>query len=813
MKSIFYHPATQWESLQHAYGYNGGGRYTSKKGIIPTNVANTRPKWTGGADPEKTPAKDALAKYRDELTGIVNNSYMDVLTEGEICESRLSNYVQNAKINYQYSHKRRIHSRAQQMKLSYDMPTTDTIVTVLRFAYNRSEHGLSNDSAFACIHSTYEGTKFTHRFVCNGPTYKSMDGEFRGNVITWDQQRNIVHDPENKYAIDMIEGRILDRINRGKLILLHPEVCFPIDCPVVRKTFLEDIDNSRVAIYSLILCWVADVYDIVNAIGINHMNKVYAKIICRGPDHVLYKVLEKRMGTDKMWVFSELVKTYNDRISWESAPTLSRVRVGQKIMQLSIDEIIWFEDISMTKWGEIYAMQLTSNLVLNLIAPGFAIINDWFYIQHAGPRLYDNPESLVQFSAADHVSHICTEVRRANAHTYRIEDDQKSGFINSKFMRLSKQLLDIVRYTRGTLSVTDLALCVTSEHVGRTLHDLPNLTIHKEHIPGFEHILTDSAWFEHHLFQFVYNIYCMNNHCKIIHGDLHMNNATIMRLFTLFTQDMQPKHTDAKVLYIANDYGYLFPYKGYYSVLIDFSRAIIGDINKIKNEFGESFAAKFINKQQQKIRDLLTTFHSPLLKELSPLKQEKFFGLCLTNYELAHRIISVTDIYLLAQNIHCMMTTGDEIFRNKQVMPAPGAIILLEQIIAYCENNLRKNMLNFIAGKITVAEDISWPALHVIEKFFSKYQLSAKQLADGPGDTPIFDIFNSHNSLKYDIRYYEEWGPILSADPAMKLREKYGLPIEEYVEARDAVIANGMHQVKKFSDDYKVTHPDDWMSL
>ena len=64
--------------------------------------------------------------------------------------------------------------------------------------------------------------------------------------------------------------------------------------------------------------------------------------------------------------------------------------------------------------------------------------------------------------------------------------------------------------------------------------------------------------------------------------------------------------------------------------------------------------------------------------------------------------------------------------------------------------------------------------------------LTPVQLYNGIDMSPcdkiiIADVFIFDRDIKYDLRSTDNWGPVISPEPILRLRKKYGLPIPDWI--------------------------------
>ncbi len=693
--------------------------------------------------------------------------YDKVLDLDNIENKQIREYLKKADLST-FSHKNRIVRNIQILKYNFTRDKTNNVTCCFKMTLN------STSCIYAFLHCRYGGKKddITYEFVCTGPTYRSQDGEYRNRFIEWKQFEALFV----KYAdiFEKVEKLAIDKMKSGKLSF-QIDFYYPIGCQRSNK-FEESINNKRLPIRMYILCWVFDFYNIHHKVMENHINPAYQYIMYQKEDIPTFESIYNNLGQKGYW---EMVDRITNKYENLDSPTwnIQEVQCGQKIFPLSAIEAVKTDDIHFNVWREIYITNMASNLVLNLISPSFPFINNWFYIQNAHEELFDNISMHDKYKHSEIADHVSIQLKTIDKLNY-YEENVDKGPISGKFLRLSKSIRKAVIYADSDIKLTDLAVCMTSEYVGRTLRDLPALIAHKEHGPGLDLSFTNTGIFTKHMFEYIYAFYCMNTKIGIMHGDLHMNNATIGRLYSMTSEEIKKYGlNDPHCAYYVEGKAYLFPHVGLFSHIIDFSRAIIGDYDKLEHEFSPRFAEKYFN--DQKIRVLQMVYH--YFPSLMDKYHDKIDALVMSNFPLMFKILTAVDTYVIMSNISAMFSIDDAFTRGK-IKIAPGAIKLLSQLISHAEQLVISNIHAVMEGRISIPEDIEWPNLVLIEKNFSSYILTQEQLKSSSKRIDIIDIFNANNEVVYDIDDYDTWGPLLSLDNEIEIRKKYKLPMKEYKE-------------------------------
>ena len=661
-----------------------------------------------------------------------------------------------------WSHKNRIVRNIQRLKYIYTFSKSDIITTCFKVSFDTTS-SIYAFVYFRCL-QTKTGASMEPEFVCTGPTFRSQDGEFRSRMIPYSRVAELF----NKYGdvFSMVEQMVVDKLSNG-ILKFQADFYYPFGCKYDQRKLEDFVNSSRLAIRLYIMCWFVDYYAIHYNVIENHANQAYQYIIYQHDDMPVFDALMAKIGKIGYQTISDKIMQFPSNVD-NPTYNLREVQCGQKIFPLTVIEAMRPDDINFNVWREIYITNIASNLVLNLISPSFPFINNWFYVQNSHAGLFDN---IAMHEKYDH-SEIATEVSNQlkNIHKYSyVNGDKKKGPISNEFYRLSYNIHKGIVYADSDIRVTDLALCMTSEYVGRTLRDIPALVKYKEHLPGLDKVFTDYNIFSKHMFEFVYGFYCMNTRAGIIHGDLHMNNVTIFRLYTVLQPDDTPYTPNPKIAYIVGENAYLFDHVGLFSMIIDFSRAILGDYKKIEHEFSTRFADAYFKEQEIRITHLLYQYFPALMDKY----KDKIRELINTNYPLMFKILKAIDTFVVMSNIASMFSI-DDAFSHGKVKIAPGALKLLSRLSSRAESLIVDNIKAVIEGRINTPDDIQWPNMTIIEEIFKDHIVKSVDK-----NITITEIFNSNNDMINDIEDEESWGPLLALTKEAEIRKKHHNPLSK----------------------------------
>lgn len=746
-------------------------------------------------------------EYDRTMADYYTAEYIGQLQLSSIQDQKIGRILQE-KFYYTRSHKNRITKNIQYLKYVYVFGRADIIVTCFKIILDEV------NCIYAYLYSRCIGQRISeesdrvehdleHLFICTGPTFHSQDGEYRARVISWKQYMDLMQKYEDTIA--MVEALIVGKMIEGRMTF-QVDFYYPVKC---NATTIESfINNMRLPIYFFALCWICDYYEYNEKISPNHINPAYKLIIhdADNPDDKeTFDEIIQKIGRDEYLSMKYRIEYAFPDIN-AGNKYLSELGCGQKIIPMNAYEISAPNDICYSIWREIYLSSLTSNLVLNLLSPSFPFINNWFYIQNAHGGLFDNLAMHEKYDHSDIASGVAERLKAADEFNY-VNHDRDEGPINKKFGRLSYKLYDAISYADRDIKLTDLAICITSEYVGRTLRDIPILVKNGANIPDIDTVFGDPNIFRKHIFEFLYGFDCMNRNFGIIHGDFHLNNATIYRLYRMPTKESAHYIADPSIAYICDDDVYIFPHRGLFSMIIDFSRGIICDKEKLEHDFGPIYTEKYLIEQQTRIMSMIYHYFPKLVNAYNA----KLSQLITVDLALAFKILTAIDTYVLANGLLTMFTTSP-IFKNQpgivintsdasdissgtlsNIKLAANAIDLVTKISTSAEKFISMNLIAAMDGRIT-CNDIPWFNRDMIKTHFRDFiytsnkapTLDASSInlnANGPGTSSqtiptIIEIFNNNAKLNSNIDDYSTWGPLLNIDKENELRKKFGLELD-----------------------------------
>jgi hypothetical protein len=602
------------------------------------------------------------------------------------------------------------------------------------------------------------GSKYTYKYFTMGGSFLSKDGEYRVGFIKISNLRAIEGNPKVNNLYESIKLYLVKKLIDRKMMLFK-EFFYPSGD---RKEIEIELEYYSYELQSglFALTWFNDMYNKYLNIVENHINKKYQNIMFKHKKEDLeyIEILIKRHGIDvldTLRYFSNHIFNNTDiKITNEQIGT----KIGQKIIPLSIAEAQNPFELSYKPWREYLISVYLSNLVINNVSCGFFITNSWFYIKNSRKGLFDNEIQYDKMSRSELAIQITELLNRAQLYTYenidkhkmnnKITKNQIDSWISNKFKHLSDKIQKPIDYAKEDIIMSNVALCMITEYVGRTIMDvisLSKISPYYNKLIGYPFTQMGYVYFSKYMFEICYNLYCMNYLGGIIHGDLHLNNATLKPL--TYKNNRNVLDIDnPQVLYVLGDETdqYLFNTCGYYTCMIDFSRSIVLP-EKIEQLHDTSLPKshnilKNIKKYQEyQIESLLNLY----IHFTSDINKDELRILFKNHFEAVFKLLSVTDIFGFTQKLLTMFSLKDKHI----VTPYVKCIDLLNKINKYAEQYLTVEMNKLILDKYYEKTILSmdWPIHTIIQNCFCDFLISNTKLGT------IVDVYNINNELKYSL--------------------------------------------------------------
>jgi hypothetical protein len=378
---------------------------------------------------------------------------------------------------------------------------------------------------FAYIYLLNLKGRITIAYISLGDTLISADGEWRPMLMDGD---------EYTLAITAY-GNLVDTIVEcGPTTAPTLHLFGASEAGMLPKDVHTYLSEGKFGARLLALTWFVAHYETKREMTQPHSSPQYIKLGVSGSSAAADRLFVL-LGEQKAALMYALLGSFGSldqkhRVQFEVDHS---VRVGQKLVRLTPDELGHPMNDMYPAWKEISTVRAVTDLGINMISPSFATYGFWFFIRDAGKTLWNLAESRDAIAMSESI---------------RMTPADK----------------------RADKVLSDAAVCLAIEYVGPTFGSV---------------IASDSDSIDpRFLFDIIYGLLCMNVKLGKIHGDMHCHNATISGIV---------RPGVGHVIYRIEDSDYVFAHTGQYGCVIDFSRVMdIGDVTFVER-IADKYTAYF----------------------------------------------------------------------------------------------------------------------------------------------------------------------------------------------------------------------------
>ena len=608
--------------------------------------------------------------------------------------------------------------------------------------------------------------KFTHEYICIGPTYQSADGEYRYRFVPF-KQIELLWDslPD---VVNPAEAQILKWL-KTKALNLQSESFFPKTFKGNQSNLGKQLDNERMVTKLYVIAWLLEYNRFHDQSMENHLVPGYKEAFYDPEEEAFYeKKIFPIMGSST----GNAVFRYMHVLPSETQRTFTTM-CGQKFIPLRIQDVEDAENLKFAPWREMYASARVGDLVINGISPSFPIFVDWMFLGTNSNELYDNKISQIKLNHSLVASEIIQQIEDARKHTYELGEKGDEVYLSYKMEGLSEAIDIPISYAEKEIVMSPITLCSLTEHVGRTFADMPNMMEKPWYAKHMGDIFGNYNVFSKYLFEYIYALYCMNSRFHTIHSDLHLNNITMYTHRHYYNDVLDKKETTSLVLnaHIVYDLGdknddsinntYIWPHYGKFACIIDFSRAFIGTV-QLEKDYPEHKVSEFVSSQRRRILRVI----SHEVPEFYKTHKDDIEALLLQNFDVAFKLLTALDTHKLASGMMSLMLSKG-LAQNDKIMK------LLRKVQGEALTYLTVEMQRAINRQIKSVDDFEWPNLKILQDCFkhgllSNFDQRAGRRDDVDAEISIIDVFQRRNDMNYNIREYEKFPPGVKLDYVQK---------------------------------------------
>lgn len=578
-------------------------------------------------------------------------------------------------------------------------------------------------------------------YICVSPTFNSRDGEYRNKFLRWPDFVKLCDECRDELSV--YERAVIDGAEDGSIMFgltAYPVADF--DAAAAAS------DRLRIPIMALAVMTVAGQFRLSRGLLMQHTDQSYVDVITALPP----------IPVPREW--SQQRHQLRDLATFAQSET-ETVWCGQKLVPLYLRELMSPDDPTLGSWRELMVTQDAGDLVLNFVAPTFALYNQWTFVEGADAALFGGGAMRARYARG----------RVADDAVQAIRDARRTlGTAETTFAgeELQGRLHDDLEYAHSFLQVSDVALLHTVEDVGWTLESHARFasriddSVSATTAAGAFAAADDVARL---LFEYAYAAHCLHTRVGAAHTDLHANNLTYMvRHF----RAVQPVYDDPFVLYVAGGRGeadaYLFPATGTNGCLIDYSRAILGPAYAGRLGAGRSpqFAPNFYRDQVNRVMRALHRYAPEYVaKHATVLK-----AAVLADFDRVFPVLCAVDFIAIGASAAAVFAAAEaggaapDEYRRRDAAVAPEA----HRLAAALERAGREA---FITGLHGIAEvrgagpPAPFPGDAVLAAVFAPWSFAGWGRRDPARlrAAQLADAYNYANPVRYSGRDYATFPP------------------------------------------------------
>lgn len=681
------------------------------------------------------------------------------------------------------------------MKYGYNYNTMDMIVVVMKIhdpvLKKSANYGtlfceiLDNITPFmrqSIKKHSYIG-KTAIRYFSTLPSHISCDGEYRSQ---FNMYSNIYYARRTFQEVWYELDEYINRIYIRRQWSLYTSYFYP---KIEQEKFNSNIEfavkNEFLSKVLLIISWFNFMYHEHQNDTIGYINDDFRDIFLQ------YKEIDLSFIKDLVKKYTpKAIKDFYNILFKKSSGFVrdNYIQCGYKMIPLNFREVQEPVNIKYKPWREYFISAKASDLVANGISPSFPVILDWFYIKNSRKGLYDNVsqfERLKNSEIAKEILHILYEAQRGTYFAAEgLELIEKTGkdikkWISSKFKKLSEKIDAPINYSLEEIIMSEVTLAFANEYVGRTFADAFTM---KNKSNGYKKFLGNPFkpagynFFAKYIFEICYGLYCLNTKIGIIHGDLHLNNATVG---SLYETEKPSSGTKNSVVYNITDVAFEFPNNTVFASIIDFSRSIINP-NKHENLKDPSLPSIYrLVRDEDAFRAMEIEKMINLYLQIYPNKvnkREELVVLFKNHFDAVFRLMTCIDLFMFSTRLSRFLNSQE--INNKRVNNLIDKIHRLsEEYIAGTMNHLINNPKEY--SKIIIAEE--YPIKTIMKKCFSEFAIKQSKKI-------VTDIYNYDNEFKYSLALYDLFPPEIKYMKYCDMNKKNKvIPIQKIIDIREKI--------------------------
>jgi hypothetical protein len=544
-----------------------------------------------------------------------------------------------------------------------------------------------------------------------GSPLNSMDGEYRGHTIC----------SVNFILIERNFPKIVGSIRQynWRMGTMPTYKIITATTGEVSKKLIDikesiDIATNRV----LYITWFIAMYKLHFNVVEKHMSENYMDLIFIESKLKDLNYFKKTISKYGEGAIHRMFKMATDFIAQSLKVNLfTYVSFGQKLIPMSLTELSNIFNPIYKIWKELFISHYIQDTILrNNRAYGFPKLVSWTFVKTPQQDVFFNESQKIRALDGKKAIHSIRVLNKLLSGVSSDNDDGK-GRMNCFITKIKNS----INYATSEIVLTDLSLLMILEHVGHTFYNsillLKSSATYRK-LMGDPISFTGFPNFEKYMFEICHNLYNMSK-IGIIHGDLHINNATVMPNYHSKSKKVvENVETPVEIFTVGkeNIYSFIVPTHGFHAAIIDFSRSIVNVESKeiphaIVNIYGREMKNVFqTSKFTEDNVKTLTNLYIKSFPEMIP-RAVDIRTTIENEYAASFTLLSLLDIYKFATSVNTMFLTGTTLIQKvpKAHLVLMGNLInnievfLITEFEKLIDDNLRRSViLNGEAPMVTI---------------------------------------------------------------------------------------------------------------
>lgn len=570
-------------------------------------------------------------------------------------------------------------------------------------------------------------------------SFESKEAEYRGTLLDWNNFLTILDTNKNVKSLYMTIQKHFSKIFNERKLKLTVKVIASVESVIdnqsMKSNILDEIYQlcKPFKIYLYCITWFNCYYEFILGIIPNNLNEDF--------QHIMFKYKQEDLA-----FFKRIMKEYNNHdtellhyicnnnitaheLISNKIDIYESKKLGTRIVLLYEIELQNMFNIQFNIWKDLAITKMVSNLVINKITNGFAILSDWILLNTKDAYIFDNSAQHIKMARSTVAETIANTLIRAQRYTYHeITKNNADKYLNNssfvfnnaihdknaitdtiksdEFYTLRNNLREDTNYAK-TFITSDISINIISEHLGKTFYDTA-LYKTKNGITLFSN--NNYKAFTKYMFELCYNLYILHTKVHCIHGDVHLNNLIFN---ALFNKKVDIDILEPLILFQLNDDYYVFDNNFIDLTIIDFNQSIINP------EYYASFCYQNNSNNVSKDTLLLSQVNNLLdyLYYIKPEYQQHDYIIrnnIKYHFDEYFKILSILDLYAVTDKLLYFTKVSKTI--GKVGTNTRSLIHKLNKAAScYLTNSLQSLIETADYNSFT---DMEWPMLTIIQDVF-----------------------------------------------------------------------------------------------